>query len=158
MTIDDMKILERNHEKAVQDVQNLAVNIVDFLMSGGSLTTAQMLAYRDAKKNVMRIKRDLAKAMVWYKENVSRNIAYTDDPITPVDLSVYVSDVMRERYRNPEHTTRDIFQGDELGAKHVKRLVGGGYLRKIIDGSNFNLPSAKQWAVSFHSFPGNGAE
>ncbi len=63
MTIDDMKILERNHEKAVQDVQNLAVNIVDFLMSGGSLTTAQMLAYRDAKKNVMRIKRDLAKAL-----------------------------------------------------------------------------------------------
>lgn len=43
-------------------------------------------------------------------------------------------DVMRERYRNPEHTTRDIFQGDELGTKHVKRLVGGGYLRKIIDG------------------------
>ena len=43
-------------------------------------------------------------------------------------------DVMRERYRNPEHMTRDIFQGDELGTKHVKRLVGGGYLRKIIDG------------------------
>ena len=63
MTIEDMKILERNHEQAVQAVQNLAVNIVDFLMAGGSLTTAQMLAYRDAKKNVMRIKRDLAKAM-----------------------------------------------------------------------------------------------
>lgn len=63
MTIEDMKILERNHEQAVQDVQNLAVNIVDFLMAGGSLTTAQMLAYRDAKKNVMRIKRDLAKAL-----------------------------------------------------------------------------------------------
>ena len=44
---------------------------------------------------------DLAKAMVWYKENVSSNIAYTDDPITPVDLSVYVSDVMRERERPP---------------------------------------------------------
>ncbi len=63
MTIEDMKILERNHEQAVQAVQNLAVNIVDFLMAGGSLTTAQMLAYRDAKKNVMRIKRDLAKAL-----------------------------------------------------------------------------------------------
>lgn len=63
MTIEDMKILERNHEQAVQAVQNLAVNIVDFLMAGGSMTTAQMLAYRDAKKNVMRIKRDLAKAL-----------------------------------------------------------------------------------------------
>ncbi len=63
MTIEDMKILERNHEQAVQAVQNLAVNIVDFLMAGGSLTTAQQLAYRDAKKNVMRIKRDLAKAL-----------------------------------------------------------------------------------------------
>lgn len=63
MTIDDMKILERNHEQAVRQLQNLAVNIVDFLMAGGSLTTAQMLAYRDAKKNVMRIKRDLAKAL-----------------------------------------------------------------------------------------------
>lgn len=63
MTIEDMKILERNHEQAVQAVQNLAVNIVDFLMAGGSLTTAQMLAYRDAKKKVMRIKRDLAKAL-----------------------------------------------------------------------------------------------
>ncbi len=63
MTIDDMKILERNHEKAVQDVQNLAVNIVDFLMSGGEFTTAQQLAYREAKRQVMRIKRDLAKAL-----------------------------------------------------------------------------------------------
>lgn len=63
MTIEDMKILERKHDRAVQDVQNLAVNIVDFLMAGGNLTTAQMLAYRDAKKNVMRIKRDLAKAL-----------------------------------------------------------------------------------------------
>lgn len=63
MTIEDMKILERNHEQAVQAVQNLAVNIVDFLMAGGSLTTAQMLAYREAKRQVMRIKRDLAKAL-----------------------------------------------------------------------------------------------
>ena len=63
MTIEDMKLLERSHEKAVQKLQNLATNIVDFLMAGGSLTTAQMLAYREAKRQVMRIKRDLAKAL-----------------------------------------------------------------------------------------------
>ena len=33
-----------------------------------------------------------------------------------------------------------------------------GNFRKIMDGSNFSRPSAKQSAVSFHSFPGNGAE
>lgn len=63
MTIEDMKILERNHEQAVQKLQNLATNIVDFLMAGGEFTTAQQLAYREAKRQVMRIKRDLAKAL-----------------------------------------------------------------------------------------------
>ena len=63
MTIEDMKILERKHEQAVQNLQNLATNIVDFLMAGGEFTTAQQLAYREAKRQVMRIKRDLAKAL-----------------------------------------------------------------------------------------------
>ena len=63
MNIDDMKILERKHEMAVQKLQNLATNIVDFLMAGGEFTTAQQLAYREAKRQVMRIKRDLAKAL-----------------------------------------------------------------------------------------------
>ena len=63
MTIEDMKILERKHEQAVQKLQNLATNIVDFLMAGGEFTTAQQLAYREAKRQVMRIKRDLAKAL-----------------------------------------------------------------------------------------------
>lgn len=63
MTIEDMKILERKHEMAVQKLQNLATNIVDFLMAGGEFTTAQQLAYREAKRQVMRIKRDLAKAL-----------------------------------------------------------------------------------------------
>ena len=63
MTIEDMKILERKHEQAVQNLQNLATNIVDFLMAGGVFTTMQQLAYREAKKKVMRIKRDLAKAL-----------------------------------------------------------------------------------------------
>lgn len=63
MTIEDMNILERKHEQAVQKLQNLATNIVDFLMAGGEFTTAQQLAYREAKRQVMRIKRDLAKAL-----------------------------------------------------------------------------------------------
>ena len=63
MTIEDMKILERKHDMAVQKLQNLATNIVDFLMAGGEFTTAQQLAYREAKRQVMRIKRDLAKAL-----------------------------------------------------------------------------------------------
>lgn len=63
MTIEDMKILERKHEQAVQNLQNLATNIVDFLMAGGEFTTMQQLAYREAKRHVMRIKRDLAKAL-----------------------------------------------------------------------------------------------
>ncbi|MBQ2016147.1 MAG: hypothetical protein II207_04005 [Clostridia bacterium] len=63
MTIEDMKMLERKHEQAVQKLQNLATNIVDFLMAGGEFTTAQQLAYREAKRQVMRIKRDLAKAL-----------------------------------------------------------------------------------------------
>ena len=63
MTIEDMNILERKHEMAVQKLQNLATNIVDFLMAGGEFTTAQQLAYREAKRQVMRIKRDLAKAL-----------------------------------------------------------------------------------------------
>lgn len=63
MTIEDMKILERKHEQAVQNLQNLATNIVDFLMAGGEFTTMQQLAYREAKRQVMRIKRDLAKAL-----------------------------------------------------------------------------------------------
>ena len=63
MTIEDMKILERKHEMDVQKLQNLATNIVDFLMAGGEFTTAQQLAYREAKRQVMRIKRDLAKAL-----------------------------------------------------------------------------------------------
>ena len=63
MTIEDMKILERKHEQAVQNLQNLATNIVDFLMAGGEFTTMQQLAYREAKKKVLRIKRDLAKAL-----------------------------------------------------------------------------------------------
>ena len=63
MTIEDMKILERKHEMAVQKLQNLATNIVDFLMAGGEFTTAQQLAYREAKRQVMRIKRDLAKSL-----------------------------------------------------------------------------------------------
>lgn len=63
MTMEDLKALEREHEAAVRDVQNLAVNIVDFLMAGGEFTTMQQLAYREAKKKVMRIKRDLAKAL-----------------------------------------------------------------------------------------------
>ena len=52
MTIEDMKILERKHEMAVQKLQNLATNIVDFLMAGGEFTTAQQLAYREAKRQV----------------------------------------------------------------------------------------------------------
>lgn len=63
MTIEDMKILERNHEQAVRQLQNLATNIVDFLMAGGEFTTLQQLAYREAQKKVLRIKRDLAKAL-----------------------------------------------------------------------------------------------
>ena len=63
MTIEDMKILERNHEQAVRQLQNLATNIVDFLMAGGEFTTMQQLAYREAQKSVLRIKRDLAKAL-----------------------------------------------------------------------------------------------
>lgn len=63
MTIEDMKILERKREQAVQKLQNLATNIVDFLMAGGEFTTARQLAYREAKRQVMRIKRDLAKAL-----------------------------------------------------------------------------------------------
>jgi len=63
MTIEDMKILERNHEQAVRELQNLATNIVDFLMAGGEFTTMQQLAYREAQKKVLRIKRDLAKAL-----------------------------------------------------------------------------------------------
>lgn len=63
MTIEDMKIMERNHEQAVRQLQNLATNIVDFLMAGGEFTTMQQLAYREAKKKVMRIKRDLEKAL-----------------------------------------------------------------------------------------------
>lgn len=63
MTIEDMKILERNHEQAVRQLQNLATNIVDFLMAGGEFTTMLQLAYREAQKKVLRIKRDLAKAL-----------------------------------------------------------------------------------------------
>lgn len=63
MTIEDMKIMERNHEQAVRQLQNLATNIVDFLMAGGEFTTMQQLAYREAQKKVLRIKRDLAKAL-----------------------------------------------------------------------------------------------
>ena len=63
MTIEDMKILERNHEQAVRELQNLATNIVEWLMAGGEFTTMQQLAYRDAKKKVLQIKRDLEKAL-----------------------------------------------------------------------------------------------
>ena len=44
---------------------------------------------------------ELAKIAVWYKEHISRNIAYTDEPITPVDLSVFVSEIVREREKPP---------------------------------------------------------
>ncbi|MBQ8063714.1 MAG: Fic family protein [Clostridia bacterium] len=67
-------------------------------------------------------------------------------------------EIMKERYRNPEHTTRDIFQGEsELGEKHVKRLVEGGYLRRIIDGwyyvpFNREEEDTTEWYLFYWSF------
>ena len=37
-------------------------------------------------------------------------------------------EIMKDRYKKHDHATKEIFQGEELGAKHVKRLVEGGYL------------------------------
>ena len=48
-------------------------------------------------------------------------------------------EIMKERYKKHDRTTKEIFQGEELGAKHVKRLIEGGRLREIIDGW-FYLP------------------
>lgn len=67
-------------------------------------------------------------------------------------------EIMKDRYRNPEHTTRDIFHGEsELGEKHVKRLVEGGYLRKIIDGwyyvpFNREEDDPTEWYLFYWSF------
>ena len=48
-------------------------------------------------------------------------------------------EIMKDRYKKHDHATKEIFQAEELGAKHVKRLVEGGYLREIIEGW-FYLP------------------
>ena len=63
MMMEDMKALEREHESAVRDVQNLAVNILDYVMDGGEITAEQRTAYGEAKERVMRVKSDLAKAL-----------------------------------------------------------------------------------------------
>ena len=63
MTMEDLKALEREHEAAVRDVQNLAVNILDYVMDGGELTAEQRTAYCEAKERAMRVKSDLAKAL-----------------------------------------------------------------------------------------------
>lgn len=63
MTMEDLKALEREHEAAVRDVQNLAVNILDYVMDGGEIAAEQRTAYGEAKERVMRVKSDLAKAL-----------------------------------------------------------------------------------------------
>ena len=35
-------------------------------------------------------------------------------------------EIMKDRYKKHDHTTKEIFWVEELGAKHVKRLVEGG--------------------------------
>lgn len=63
MTMDDLRMLERAHENAVRDLQNLAVNIVERVLLGKDPSDAQILAYESKKKMVMAIKADLARAM-----------------------------------------------------------------------------------------------
>lgn len=63
MTMDDLRMLERAHENAVRDLQNLAVNIVERVLLGKDPSDAQILAYESKKKKVMAIKADLARAM-----------------------------------------------------------------------------------------------
>lgn len=60
------------------------------------------------------------------------------DHMTEQQLNESV-EIMKDRYKKHDHATKEIFQGEELGAKHVKRLVEGGYLREIIEGW-FYLP------------------
>lgn len=63
MTMDDLRMLERAHENAVRDLQNLAVNIVERVLLGKNPSDAQILAYELKKQKVMSIKADLARAM-----------------------------------------------------------------------------------------------
>ena len=63
MTMDDLRMLERAHENAVRDLQNLAVNIVERVLLGKNPSDAQILAYESKKKKVMAINADLARAM-----------------------------------------------------------------------------------------------
>lgn len=63
MTMEDLKALERAHENAVRDLQNLAVIIVESVLLGKNPSDAQILAYESKKKKVMDINADLAKAL-----------------------------------------------------------------------------------------------
>ena len=63
MTMDDLRMLERAHENAVRDLQNLAVNIVERVLLGKNPSDAQILAYESKRKKVMAINADLARAM-----------------------------------------------------------------------------------------------
>lgn len=63
MTMEDLKMLERAHENAVRELQNLAVNIVERVILGKNPSAAQLVAYESKKKKVIAINDDLVRAM-----------------------------------------------------------------------------------------------
>ena len=63
MTMEDLRMLERAHENAVRELQNLAVNIVERVILGKNPSAAQLIAYESKKKKVMAINDDLVRAM-----------------------------------------------------------------------------------------------
>ena len=63
MSMEDLKILEAEHDRAVREVQNVAVNIAEKVVAGEEVPEAMRLVYRAAKGRVLRVKADLARAL-----------------------------------------------------------------------------------------------
>lgn len=72
MSLEDMKILEAEHDRAVREVQNVAVNIAEKVVAGEEVPEAMILVYRAKKGRVLRVKADLARALENEFETVLR--------------------------------------------------------------------------------------
>lgn len=72
MNMEEMKILEAEHDMAVREVQNVAVNIAEKVVAGEDVPEAMRLVYRAKKGRVLRVKADLAKALENEFEKVLR--------------------------------------------------------------------------------------
>ena len=72
MNMEDLRILEAEHDRAVREVQNVAVNIAEKVVSGEEVPEVMHLVYRAAKGRVLRVKADLARALENEFETVLR--------------------------------------------------------------------------------------